>query len=239
MTVRKVSYEHLAAEYYDSDRHPTCADFRHASLKLIGGYLSLSQRPRQGILEVGGGRSVFMDLAFPGGDLPARAVVTDRSEAMLRHSDVRNAGLCLVCADAELLPFQDGVFDLLIASLGDPYNTSAFWSEAARVLARGGRCLFTTPALEWSDRYRGDQQSGERGVAHFEMIGGATVAVPSIVLDRAGQMRLIAECGLTPTDVWTFTRDMFPEGTPSSPKIAGFAQSTTAVVCQYVARKSG
>jgi SAM-dependent methyltransferase len=235
-----VGYEDLSLEYYDRVRHPTCADFRYASLQLISAYLALARlvdSPR--ILEVGAGRSVFVELAPSFSHLLGRATVTDHSLGMMRHTDLIASGINLVCADAETLPFTDGGFDLLIASLGDPYNTERFWREASRVMAKGGRCIFTTPAAPWSDRFRRERQSGHQGLAVFEIEGGSTVAVPSLVMSPLEQISFISKCGLMTTDVWSFTRDMFPDGLPLSPKIFEFTQSATPVVSQFVVRKMG
>jgi SAM-dependent methyltransferase len=238
LTIAIVGYETLSSEYYDSARHPTCADFRYASLQLISGYLSLARfgaSPR--VLEVGAGRSVFVDLSVKFPHLLQRLVATDKSQGMIRHTVVGSTGADLACANAEQLPFGDGAFDLVIASLGDPYNTEAFWREMSRVLTTGGRCIFTTPAASWSDRYRDEQQSGDHNVAVFETREGATVGVPSFVLSPVDQMAFVEGLGLTATDVWTFTRDMFPEGAPMSPKIARFTLDATPVITQYVVRK--
>jgi SAM-dependent methyltransferase len=238
LTIPTVGYETLSSEYYDRIRHPTCADFRYASLQLISGYLSLAKlEPSPKVLEVGAGRSVFVDLSVEFPHLLARLVVTDQSRGMIRHTVFDSVGVGLACANAERLPFRDGEFDLVIASLGDPYNTEAFWHEIGRVLTVGGRCLFTTPAASWSDRYRHQQQSGDQNVAVFETRDGATVGVPSFVLPPVDQIAFIESLGLTATDVWTFTRDMFPHGAPMSPKIAKFTQDATPVVTQFVARK--
>jgi SAM-dependent methyltransferase len=238
LTIPTVRYEDLSFEYYDRVRHPTCADFRYASLRLISAYLALARlgdSPR--ILEVGAGRSVFVELAPEFPRLLGRTIVTDHSQGMIRHTGLIGSGISLVCADAEALPFIDSGFDLLIASLGDPYNTERFWCEASRVMAEGGRCIFTAPAASWADRYRSERQSGHKGRAVFEIEGGSTVAVPSFVMSPPEQISVIGRFGLMATDVWTFTRDMFPDGLPLSPKIAEFTRSATPVVSQFVIRK--
>ena len=238
LKIATVGYETLASEYYDHIRHPTCADFRYASLHLIAGYLSLSNLgPSPRVLEVGAGRSVFVDLSAKFPHLLGKLVVTDQSRGMIGHTMLGSSDIDLVCANAERLPFRDGEFDLMIASLGDPYNTEAFWREVGRVLTIGGRCIFTTPAASWSERFRSEEQSGAKDIAVFETREGATVGVPSFVLSPVDQMAFVENLGLTTTDVWTFTRDMFPQGAPLSPKIAGFTLDATPVVTQFVTRK--
>jgi SAM-dependent methyltransferase len=239
LTIPTVDYETLSSEYYDRIRHPTCADFRHASLRLIATYLSLMGRravPR--ILEVGAGRSVFVELAATFSYLLGRTIVTDSSQGMIQHTDITSDGISRACANAEALPFRDGAFDLMISSLGDPYNTELFWREVGRVLSDGGCCIFTTPAASWSDRYRDARQSGDQRIAVFETKGGKIVGVPSFVMPPIDQMIFLKGLGLSVTDVWTFTRDMFPDVAQLSPKIAQFTHDATPVVCQYIVRKS-
>ena len=238
LTIPNVDYETLSSEYYDNVRHPTCADFRYASLHLISSYLSLASlgtAPR--VLEVGAGRSVFVDLASRFPHLLGGLVVTDRSPGMLRHSGGALNGARFVRAEAQRLPFHDDDFDIVIASLGDPYNTEEFWREARRVLAKDGRCIFTTPAASWSDNYRTDEQAGRQNIAVFVTVAGTAVGVPSYVMKPAAQIEFVERIGLTVTDMSTFTRDMYPESAPSSPKILHFTTPATPVVCQYVARK--
>jgi len=61
---------------------------------------------------------------------------------------------CRLILDAERLAIQNKSVDAVVASLGDPYNTSAFWRECARVVRPGGRVLFTTPAFAWAHSFR-------------------------------------------------------------------------------------
>jgi SAM-dependent methyltransferase len=189
------------------------------------------------VLEVGAGRSVFVEIGDRFAPLLSNAIITDRSAAMVRHSTALGRRGLLVCADAEHLPFADNTLQLIIASLGDPYNTDAFWQQAARVLVAGGRCIFTSPAAEWSARFRSEMQFGLAGSALFETASGVTVAVQSIVRNTSDQLVLIEQTGLIVTDFSVFSLDMFPRQTALSPKIARFSGGATPIVCQFVARK--
>lgn len=231
-------YESLAPEYYDKARHPTCSDFRAASIELISRYLEFaSLKDALSPLEIGAGRSVFVDLSDKYQDLATRAVATDRSMGMLRYTDRNASGPKLICASANALPFPKEQFDLVVASLGDPYNDESFWQEIERILVPGGCCIFTTPALGWSSRYRSAQQNDSQAVAVFETSDGKHVAVPSFVLPISEQIALIDRGGLITTDVWTFTRGMFRDG-PTSSKIRNYSTSSTPIVSQFVARKA-
>jgi ubiquinone/menaquinone biosynthesis C-methylase UbiE len=80
--------------------------------------------------------------------LPGRVVGVDASRAMLARAPELPAGWQLVVADATRLPFAQGSFDVLTAvyllHLLDQPARAAVLSEAARVLADGGRLVVVT-----------------------------------------------------------------------------------------------
>ncbi len=227
-------YDALASEYYDQKRHPTCDNFRYASLYLIAAYLSAAPVPMAArVVEVGAGRSVFADL----GICLSHLTITDSSIGMIRHSAALFGRAGAAIADAERLPFRPRSFDLVVSSLGDPYNTDDFWREVERVLLPGGACVFTMPALTWSDRYREREQLGHKGSAWFETKFGSTIAVESLVRSPAEQIELLKRHGLLTLECSTFTRGMFPDEIALSPKIANFATPAMPVVVQFVVGK--
>lgn len=87
----------------------------------------------------------------------AKAVALDVSTAQLRHGrelDARTGiETTLVQADAQQLPFQDGVFDLACSAYGAvPFvsDSGAVMSEVMRVLRPGGRWVFSvTHPIRW------------------------------------------------------------------------------------------
>jgi SAM-dependent methyltransferase len=122
---------------------------------------------------------------------------------MLAYSDEwRLAGAHLVLADACSLPFPDGSIDVIVASLGDPYNLPAFWGEVARVLRSGGRALFTAPASEWATRFRAPECLD---AAEFIRRDGTILLMPSPVLTEQEQISMFAEAGLAFEEVQTFS----------------------------------
>lgn len=188
------SYEDVAPEYYDPKRHPTCANFREASALLIGRWLR-EFAPRAGVFcEVGAGRSLLAELTADLSLGEARLVLTDSSPSMLSYSR-RWAGpnASLVVADSARLPFAAGSFDLLVSSLGDPYNDLSFWREARRTLRPGGAVFFTTPSHDWATAFRGRDRDGS---AEFELSNGESVYVPSKIYPRSAQIELIESAGL-------------------------------------------
>ena len=62
----------------------------------------------------------------------------DESPAALEEMRNRDPVLCGIAADAALLPFQDGAFDLVTSQFGMEYARPDSFAEAARVVTRGG-----------------------------------------------------------------------------------------------------
>jgi SAM-dependent methyltransferase len=91
----------------------------------------------QRVLDVGAGDGTVSVLASDAGGVP---VACDLSAVQLIRARDRRAGLRVVRADVEHLPFADGSFDAVLSNLGaviapDPERTTA---ELFRVCAPGG-----------------------------------------------------------------------------------------------------
>ena len=185
------TYDDLALEYYDSGRHPTCANFREGSRNLLVPWLRELADPDTRILEVGAGSSIVSEWLVHDKRSVIRFVATDLSPRMLRYSMTNASNAELVICDAEQLPFADGSFDLVVSSLGDPYNTITFWREVTRVLRRGAHALFTTPSFEWARQFR-------NGHTHAEFVtsSGQLLVVPSLKSGES-QRAMIESSGLT------------------------------------------
>ncbi|MBV9439138.1 MAG: methyltransferase domain-containing protein [Candidatus Eremiobacteraeota bacterium] len=188
------AYEELAGEYYDPVRHPTCANFRMASGIALRRALQKKGPLVGSACEVGSGDSLLAQILSESGASISRLLITDSSPAMLAYSERWDAlGARRRLAEAASLPVADGSVDLLVSSLGDPYNDAGFWSEAGRVLAPGGRVLFTTPSYAWSHAFRSPERLR---VAQFALADGRTLDVPSIVLPEARQRAMLSRAGL-------------------------------------------
>lgn len=100
---------------------------------------------------------LFLDVACGTGDLsieatrrhPSKIIAVDFAENMLQHfqskrsSSLRNDGLQIVQANAEVLPFPDAVFDVVGAAFGvrNFGDLKKGLSEMRRVLKSGGRIV--------------------------------------------------------------------------------------------------
>lgn len=98
------------------------------------------------VLDLGCGTGLFtgaLQEHFPA----ARHIGLDIAEGMVRHArDRRNASNAWLVADAESLPLAAGSIDLIFSSLTFQWcgGVAQLFAEIARVLAPGGKCVFTT-----------------------------------------------------------------------------------------------
>lgn len=197
MNKNEVTYGYLANEYYNDILHPTCSNLRTASKALIKNMLeSFNLKQFTSVLEMGAGKSVLMELVEEGVISSDNIMITDSEEDMLQHSrDLSgNKNYKLKRIDAEKTGFKDNSFDLIISSLGDPYNSSTLWFEISRILSTNGLCIFTTPSFDWSSEFRGS--SINHKYAEFLTRENKLVKVPSFIYPFEEQNELISGSGL-------------------------------------------
>jgi ubiquinone/menaquinone biosynthesis C-methylase UbiE len=196
-TARRGGYDDVAAEYYDSIRHPTCANFREASDQLLHEWLREYPLNGRWICEVGPGRSTVAELLLKC-DVPLdRLVLVDSSRTMLTYSSAWfHRGSHLVLGDSNALPLGANTFDLVVSSLGDPYNTANFWRETLRILRPGGRSLFTSPSYQWAVAFRAESKDDVLTAAQFDLADGQRVLVPSLIYTIEEQQKLMETEGL-------------------------------------------
>jgi len=185
------SYSVVAAEYYDAELHPTCADFRLASkvfLERLFGKEKIVGR----VADIGCGRSLLREMISPTSRF--ELVLVDDSDEMLAHNgpntfEVRKT-------DVEAMPFGDCEFEWVFAILGDPYNISQAWKNINRALRYGGRCVFIIPSFVWAREFRKKGSHERPGFARFVMAGGAELFLPSLIYSPSQQRTLIENAGL-------------------------------------------
>ena len=203
LRTRLATYDDIAREYYDPARHPTCASLRQLSSNYLVPRLGLLAGDEGLILEVGVGRSTAAPAWHALGFDPKALLLQDSSPEMLSYSvEWEKAGSRLAVAEADATGLPDSSADVIVASLGDPYNTSSFWREVARVLRPGGVCHFTTPAHEWARRFRSPEA---RAVAEFVRADGSVLFMPSPVYTDQEQGELFSAAGLRLVDSGSLT----------------------------------
>jgi ubiquinone/menaquinone biosynthesis C-methylase UbiE len=195
-------YSVIAGEYYDASLHPTCANFSELSHRYIEAQLYKQSRKALAVLEVGAGKSVVTAFKDKNAISFSRLTLLDSSQEMLARSQADSDSIEFVVADAQSTGLPEKAYDLIVSSLGDPYNTEAFWLEVYRLLRPGGMCLFTCPAAEWAFVFRNSDRLTE---AEFVLSDGETVFVPSFVSTFEEQVRVIEHCGLCVESSDTFS----------------------------------
>jgi SAM-dependent methyltransferase len=188
------TYNDIADEYYDAVRHPTCANFFELSAGFLVPRIQKYAPAAKTILEVGAGRSLVAPIMAAKNFPLSHVTLLDQSPRMLEHSrEWEPRGATLLVADATSTRLPPASFQLIVSSLGDPYNDANFWHEVNRLLDTRGVCLFTTPSREWSERFRA---GSNRRAAEFTLANGAMVSVRSDIPSIAGQREMIDSAGL-------------------------------------------
>lgn len=240
MTLRRLaephtsSYDAIAGEYYNARRHPTCHNFNRLSRLFIAERFT-SEFASKRVLEVGAGDSSIAPLMEQHGWGFRFLTISDSSPSMLRHSEKwRARGARIIAGDAESLTHWSERTDLIVAGLGDPYNTPKFWREARECLQVNGSVIFTLPSFEWAARFR--EVGEEQSVARFVIETGEHVDVPSLIPALDDFFSMIEDAGLTVVHFEALGADKL--GTDLiSPKI-GDPSAYHSIVWGVIARKT-
>ena len=208
------TYEGIAGEYYNPDRHPTCSNFSELSNRFLDPRIRKIVTAESTVLELGAGRSSVAPISLARGFPLASLILLDQSARMLEHSRKwARQGVRLVIGDAWSTGLPAASFQLIVSSLGDPYNGYPLWREVARLLDREGICLFTTRAPEGAERFRAPS---ETTVAEFILADGSTVRVRSDIPPLERQKEVISAAGLQIEEIESLTAvDLTGPGRPS------------------------
>ncbi len=199
------AYQPIAEEYYNDKWHPTCSNFGELSGSFLSHRLHDLAPLSSAALEVGAGRSILARI-FEEERLPlSRVTILDQSVDMLKHSKRWiDTGAVSRVADARHTELPDGAFDLIVSSLGDPYDCPNFWQEMRRVISERGVFLFTTPSFEWSSKFRADSEPDK---AEFVLRDGCSVLVPSFTRPLVEQRTLMIGSGFEIVEEFMPTKD--------------------------------
>ena len=156
------------------------------------------------ILELGAGNGYFMPLVLRrfSGQVPARIVITDQSQALL---DVAQRNFRVPAAEYRILdvrrpvPFTDSAFDLIVSNmvfneLNDAGLRCAV-GECGRVLVGGGRLVATVthPAFVDSLLTRGQLRQSAHGVP--TMPGSDGLRLPAVPRSTAAYQAAFQQAG--------------------------------------------
>lgn len=227
------TYSELSSEYYDPVKHPTCADFRDASRKLLHALIDEGVIQIEGsVCEVGAGKSLVAEVLL---DLKSNIeglLITDISFDMLSYSRAfGDHGASLLVADAYNLPYRDQAMDLEFAILADPYNVPNYWEESARVLRPRGMTLLVVPSYIWASKFRTSDSNERNNAARFETRSGVETFVPSYILPADEQIALAQKFGFECVDFRTVSKGQLQRS--RSPKLC-LLEPDDAIVEGYV-----
>lgn len=203
------AYDLLAREYYERQKHPTCANFAalHAvALDMIGSRV----RPGERYLEVGCGMGQ-LDLVAS----PYDVVLTDVSEGMLSLARRRTGGL-VVCRKMNAFEpdFPACTFAGVACFLADPYNHELFYRAIRNVLKTSGFLLVTVPNHVWASALR-RRLNIPLEQTIFIVHGQHTLAVPSITRPVKEQLSLLSRSGYDVVFSTTMNLSVVRGSTPS------------------------
>lgn len=179
-------YELIAPEFTESLRITT-ANFHTVTHDFFQSAIRQFVLPNSPCLEIGpGGGWLRSALKWP----DAAYVCTDISRTMLLKSHGQSGQA--VCATARNLPFAEGAFDTVFASLADSYCYPAALCEIRRVLRPSGSLLLSSPAREWADAIR---SPSARNATSFRLRDGRDIPVHSFALALKELGSLVELCG--------------------------------------------
>jgi SAM-dependent methyltransferase len=164
----------------------------------------LSRIDHRSILELGAGNGYFLPLVLRrfSGQVPASIIVTDQSERLLeiarRHFRISGAEYRIldVC---DPLPFDDGQFDIIIASMVfNEISSRGFRNalkECHRILSKDGLCLIAVTHPDFIDglRKRGMLKPNQDGM--LTMPGSGTLRLPVVPRSLESYRHSLSEAG--------------------------------------------
>jgi len=234
-----MSYKDISYEYYDYERHPTCANFREASLYLIRKWLRYINTKNGLLCEIGAGKALLAEILSLRERDKNKLIIMGSVPSMLAYSlQFANRRTCLVTGDALNLPITSESLDVIVSSLGDPYNELKFWREAHRALRDRGTLIFTTPAYDWAVAFRSKTDVSDMMLAEFELLEGKQVFVPSWIYPRADQIAMIEKSGLFVQE-YAKVPLLALNSEHLSPKLLSERGSDAGVVEGYLVTKAG
>jgi SAM-dependent methyltransferase len=233
-TNKSGDYAGVADEYYNQYLHPTCKNFRDASVLLFRDYLSSIDLPRS-VLDVGCGRSILPDL-FPDGRWSSLTIaLVDQSQVMLQHTSKELQKISEIIYGEISNVRLSRSFDLAISSLGDPYNTRKSWAQVSKQIRKGGFLFYSTPTLEWASNFRTNEDGTDLHISRFLDRRGEVHDLPSIVVSTEQQSDMFLNVGFHLIRVTeSYVTDL---SEPISQKLITARQKNIPIVRGYLLQK--
>lgn len=129
----------------------------------------------------------FQDTDYIGVDISSEMIKRNRTGHQMQSS-------------VRYLDFPSGYFDVVIASLADPYCYPAALCEICRVLKSGGVFIFSTPSRQWSDAIR---TRDNRTKTIFILKDKTIAEVYSFTFTLGELAQLLSVCGFSLKESYT------------------------------------
>jgi len=193
-------YNAIASEYAEPD-HETCREFDRATAQLCSKLAPYLERFGVGFryLDVGVGHGVTLKaLTEPLLRLKAKVDVLDISEGMLSELEHRvEVPICNSYCQSVYDFHAHGAYDVIVASMADPYLRPAALENLSRALTTPGLLVISCPAPEWANSVRAPT---EREIACFRTRTGTRVHSLSVCPQRVELEDYLLERGIKPLE---------------------------------------
>lgn len=222
--INRIGYDIIADEFTE-DKRVTTHNFHTSSIPFFEYAISNYIRTGDKVLEVGPGQNwLLSNFHFPEIDYYA----IDVSRNMMSHLNT-TCGKRIVGSIRNTF-FPSSSFDIVIASLADPFFYPASLSEICRILKTGGRLIFTIPSLEWSSCIR-DKENANK--TKFLLSNQACSEVFSFTYSLEELRKMLADAGFQIIYSTEVSMDRF-SGEEISPAISMAAQKKAVDIYSFI-----
>jgi trans-aconitate methyltransferase len=148
------TYE-LIAEEYDDESHQTCRDFDEMTRRLLASKINMVMRAST-ILDLGGGTGIVTTVLREMVSLNAKRIhVVDPSSQMLKLYKEKHDDLSVTFEQGTATNFRPNEpYDLVVATLCDPFLTDGFLESLPRLLGNSGAVILSFPHEKWAKLVR-------------------------------------------------------------------------------------
>lgn len=185
-----------AADDFTEQKRITTRNFHEISARFFVEAFKRFVTPKTKLLEIGPGQGWLMQTTQP--------VFSEYSCLDISHDMAkRNACLNVATGSVRCVLFPPETYDVVVASLADPYLYPEAISEIGRILKNGGHFIFSLPSKEWATALRGD--TSELNKTRFILESGEQAEVYSFTFSLSELTRLMDICGFNEVEAFSST----------------------------------
>lgn len=151
--INREGYNKIAS-CFTEDKRITTRNFHQLTQTFFLKFFSEYIHSYSNVLEIGPGNGWLINTVNP---ICGKYTCLDISNKMsINHS------IDMVISSVRYMPFSSRFFDVVVASLADPYLYPEAICEINRILKPGGYFAFSTPSKEWAVALRGDSKENNK-----------------------------------------------------------------------------